>query len=316
MRVGLVGLGDIGMSAHLPALERHSEIELTCVADTSPLRRAAAAKLGHIAVDGLEAVLASGVDGLVLATPPWVTPELASRAATAGVFVLAEKPVATSVAAAYMYAELTPEQQARIQVGLTYRHDPAMEMLASWIADGRLGTPLLVRAHVYDEQRRPDDAEHNERMLATLARGMPVVHEGAHVLDWLSYLLRGRPTAISDAWAVRTSTELPAPNLVGATMRYPGGHVALVEFGWLTDTLPRCELSVLGDRGLAVLDGTDFSLTLDGVTVTFPGDRFTRCFDRQLDRFVALYNGVPSTPSLSDGLAALHTAEQIVERVR
>jgi myo-inositol 2-dehydrogenase/D-chiro-inositol 1-dehydrogenase len=258
----------------------------------------------------------------VLATPPWVTPELVVRCAQAGLFVLAEKPVATSIEAAGGYDELDEDQRRRVQIGLTYRHDPALEQLAAWIEDGTVGTPVLVRAHIYDEAFRPANTEHAARITATLAHGSPVVHEGAHVFDWLTHLLGGPPESLDDAWSAATRPGLPAANLTCARLSYPGGHLALVEFGWFTAALPRCELSVLGDRGLAVLDGFTFDLTLttaDGArTVRFPGDRTTRCFDRQVQRFVELYDGTRKAgePSLDDGIAALRTAQHVAGRAR
>lgn len=324
MRVALAGLGDIGVSAHLPALLRHPEIELVQLVDPDPARRAAVARLGIPVAAELDPTMVSrlerAVDGVVVATPPWVTPRLTVDFVRAELFVLAEKPVAASIEAAGVYEQLSGEERGRVQVGLTYRHDPAIGQLATWIADGTLGETVLVRAHVYDEPFRPDDAEHTARITATLEHGSPVVHEGAHVFDWLSHLLNGQPT-VEDAWSLHTRPGLSAPNLTGARLTYPGDHQALVEFGWFTGALPRCELAVLGDRGIAVLDGFTFDLTLTTAesekVIRFPGDRMTRCFDRQLDRFVALYNGTRAAePSLDDGLAALHTAQLIAGRAR
>ncbi|HZX07686.1 Gfo/Idh/MocA family oxidoreductase [Kribbella sp.] len=320
MRVALAGLGDIGLTAHLPALLRHPSVEVVRVVDPSPERRALAARAVP-AGTAVEAELdPDEVDGVVLATPPWITPDLTVRYAEAGLLVLAEKPVATSVEAAGIYAQLDEAQRQRVQVGLTYRHDPAIEQLAAWIKDGTLGDRILVRAHIYDEASRPADAEHTARITATLAHGMPVVHEGAHVFDWLSHLLGGPPDSVDDAWSLGTRPDLPAANLTGARLSYPGGHRALVEFGWFTAALPRCELTFLGDRGLATLDGFTFDLrltTADGErTVRFPGDRMTRCFDLQVQRFVELYDGTRTAgvPSLDDGIAALRTAQLVAGR--
>ncbi|WP_053205132.1 Gfo/Idh/MocA family protein [Jiangella muralis] len=318
--VALVGLGDIGCGAHLPALLRSPDVRLVAVADPVAAHRAAVAPLvgdGVAVGASLDDVLAAGPDGVVFATPPWATPELAITALRAGRFVLAEKPVATSVAAAAVYAALTDAERARLQIGLTYRHDPALARLKAWIDDGVLGGPLLVRAHVYDEPRVAGDAEHLARMLRTLEHGTPVVHEGAHVFDWLAYLLGPGALAVDDAWALRTDPGLPAPNLTGARLRHSGGHQVLVEFGWLTDALPRCELTFLGPRGLATLDGTTFALhlaTADGSeTVEFPGDRMARDFDLQVARFAALVRGESDRPDpdLAAGLAALALAEQV-----
>ncbi|MGZ0147027.1 Gfo/Idh/MocA family protein [Kribbella sp. WER1] len=320
MRVALAGLGDIGLTAHLPALLRHAAVEVARVVDPSPERRSLAARMVP-AGTSVEAELdTDGIDGVVLATPPWVTPGLAVRYAEAGLFVLAEKPVATSVEAARVYEQLDDEQRARVQIGLTYRHDPAIQQLKEWIDDGTLGTPVLVRAHIYDEPYDPANTDHTRLIATTLEHGSPVVHEGAHLFDWLSHLLGGQPESLDDAWSVQTRPGLPAPNVVGARLGYPGGHRALVEFGWFTAALPRCELTFLGDRGLATLDGFTFDLRLSTAAgdreVRFPGDRTTRCFDLQVQRFVELYDGTrkAGVPSLDDGIAALHTAQCVAGR--
>jgi myo-inositol 2-dehydrogenase/D-chiro-inositol 1-dehydrogenase len=311
VEVALVGLGDVGLGAHLPALRRHPDLVVAAVVDPVAER---AVSTG-LEPSSLDRVLGSDIPGVVLATPPWVTPELAVRCLRAGKYVLAEKPVATSVAKAAAYDVLTDDERSRLQIGLTYRHDPAVQQLRRWIAEGRLGGPLLVRAHVYDEVRS-GDPEHEERILGALGHGTPVVHEGAHVFDWVRFLLGSGPDGIDDAWALRTEPDLPAPNLTGARLSYPGGHLALVEYGWMTAALPRCEITVLGSDGLATLDGVSFRLMLTTrartETEEYDGDRVPRCFDLQVARFGDLIRGRgPAEPSLADGLAALTTAERV-----
>ncbi|HEX3816385.1 MAG TPA: Gfo/Idh/MocA family oxidoreductase [Mycobacteriales bacterium] len=319
-RVALVGLGDIGLNAHLPALLRNADVEVFAVADPIAAHRARAAGQlpGVASYENLDGVLADKtIEAVVLATPPWVTTSLAVQALRAGRYVLAEKPIATSVAAAGPIGELPVGDRARLQVGLTYRHDPAMELLRSWIVSGRLGERLFCRAQIYDEQRDPADPAHAERILGDLRHGSPVLHEGSHVFDWLSYLFGGPPVSVDDAWALRTDPAAAVPNLNGARLTYPGGTVAVAEFGWWTDRLPPCEVSILGDRGYAVLDGSTFALTLqtvDGVeTVEFPGRRMVRCFDRQLARFVELIRGQidRAVPGFDEGLASLRVSEQV-----
>ncbi len=230
-QIALVGLGEIGLGAHLPALLRSERLRLVAVADPSPERRRLAAEVleRHGRTDvvihhDLEQVLAEGPDGVVLATPPWITPDLTVRAAQAGLAVLAEKPVAPSIEDAELYAVLHAAERARIQVGLTYRHDPALAELRTLITDGALGSPLLVRAAIYDELA-DGDAGHDRLITETLKHGSPVIHEGAHVFDWLSSLFGG-VGEIEDAWAATTRAGLAAPNLIGGRLYVPGGDGA------------------------------------------------------------------------------------------
>lgn len=308
VRLALVGLGDIGTTAHLPALLRSPAVELVAGVDPVEHRRhAAGVPAAYARIEDVP----GPVDGYVLATPPWVTTGLAAGLLRQGHFVLAEKPIATSVDAAAPLTALPRADTARLQAGLTYRHDPALARLRDWIRRGPLDGPLLIRAHIYDERLDPADPEHAERIRRTLEHGPPVMHEGSHIFDWLAFLLDGATPTVADAWA------LP-PNLIGARLVYDGDATALCEFGWLTDQLPRCEFSFLAQQGYAVLDGFTFRLTLhtnDGVEVFDQGtDRTTRCFDRQLERFVALVRGdsAEAVPGLPEALAALELSERVV----
>lgn len=328
VRLAVVGLGDIAVAAHLPAIARSADVELVAVADVDAERRAAFVSgtnlsdtdLSNIAAyDDVAPILADDdVDAVVLATPPWVTTGLAVRALTVGKYVLAEKPIATGVAAAQPLADLPAELLSRLQVGLTYRHDPALQDLRDRIESGPLAGPKLIRAHIYDERLDPSAPEHEARLRRTLDHGPPVVHEGAHVFDWLSFLLGAEPE-VADAWAVSTDAGFGNPNLIGARLTYPDGSVALVEFGWLTRALPHCELSVLAADAYAVLDGFTFALTLDHAgttrTLTFPGDRAVRCFDRQLAVFVDLVRGRTerAVPGWAEGIASLRTSERVAD---
>lgn len=318
--VALVGLGDIGLHAHLPALLRAPGVRVAAMVDPLPERRELAARgLPGVPVHAdLDDVLADPeITGVVLATPPWVTPELATRALRTGRYVLAEKPLGVSLAAARRLAELPDEQVARLQVGLTYRHHPALAQLRDWLRADQLGSPVLVRAHIYDELRQPSDVDYAARIIGTLRHGPPVMHEGSHVFDWLSFLFDGQRPELADAWQLRTEPGLTTANLNGARLTYPNGTVAVLEFGWWTDRQPRCEVSVLGRSGYAVLDGTDFRLTLHCAegdhVLEYPGPRMPRSFDAQLACFVDLMTGrTPhAMPGLAEGLASLEWSERV-----
>ena len=329
VRVALVGAGDIGRAAHLPALLAHPAIELAAVVEPGADARALLDLPGVPVAADLDAIADDdAIDAWVIATPPWVTPGLARRGLERGRFVLAEKPIATSVKAARAaFDGLPPALAARLQVGFTYRHDPAVERLAELIATDALGGPLQVRVVVYDELDDPADGEHAARMRATLAHGLPVIHEGAHVADWLRVLLGPAQLEVEHAWSLRTLPDLPADNLCGASLRHPRGHRVQLEIGWLLPAAVASEITVRGTGGCASIDIVTFALRVEGRTAVSDlvgtGDRTTRCFGRQLDRFVALCRGEPvagpngrsAIPALADGIAALDLTERLARRM-
>jgi myo-inositol 2-dehydrogenase / D-chiro-inositol 1-dehydrogenase len=319
VRVALIGAGGIALGAHVPALLAHPEIELTVIVEPDPsAQRRAVVELGNRApriVDDLDAILGEGnVDACVIATQPWVTPALVERALRAGFFVLAEKPIAVNSKAAASLAALSDEERARFQIGFTYRHHEAFDRLRELIVDGRFGEPLLVRIAVYNAS----DPENRVRLMEVLRHGSPILHEGAHIADWLHVILGRTDFEIEHGWMLQTLDELPSGNLCGASLRHPAGHRVLLEVGWLLPTVPKSVISVFGPGACAELDVYSFELRVSDSHGTehyaATEDRATRCFARQVDSFVALCRGDGArSPTLDDALASLRLTDQLAE---
>src|SRR5829696_1228571 len=140
LRIGLIGLGEIAVRAHLPALERNPRTTLVAVADVDE-ERLAAAPHGVRATTAVESVLDDpAVDAVVIATPPAATSGLVRAAVEADKWVLAEKPLGLSAAEVAGLRE-TPGAAERVQIGFAYRHHPAVDRLHELIAAGALGRP-------------------------------------------------------------------------------------------------------------------------------------------------------------------------------
>ena len=321
VRVALIGAGKIALNAHLPALLANSEVELVAIVEPDPLARARVTSAlndgATLIVDDLGAVLGEArIDACVIATQPWVTPGLAERALEAGCFVLAEKPIAVDSNAAAGLAALDEEKRARFQIGFTYRHHEAIDRLRQLILDGRFGEPLLVRIAVYDDP----DPEYRSRLMEVLRHGSPILHEGAHIADWLHLILGRVDFEVEHTWTLRTLDDLPNSNLCGASLHHPAGHRVQIEVGWLLPSLPKSVISVFGPGACAEIDIMSFELRVfDGRGVESyraTEDRTTRCFARQLDSFISLCRGDSAgSPTLDDALASLRLTDQLAEHM-
>jgi predicted dehydrogenase len=318
VRIALAGLGDIGLRAHLPAILREPRAELAALVEPDPGRREAATRLvpGVPVYPALDDVL-DAVDAVVLATPAWVTPELARTALTAGRYVLAEKPLAPTVAEQLAFRDV-PGAAERLQIGLTYRHHPAIARLAAIVSSGALGRPLYVQSSLADERADPEgEPEHYARRLRTLEHGPPVVFDGIHRCDQLNLVLGEAPVEVT-GWAQRSRPEYASPNVNGALLGYADGTLVRLEVIWLVPSLPPSQFVVTGPRGRVVVDPPTFELTaeIDGrvETLPAPGDKTETCFALQLDRFLeACVNGDAPSPGLEDALAASTLCQRIAE---
>jgi predicted dehydrogenase len=316
LRIALIGLGDIAVRAHLPALAREQRVAVVAVADLDEERLAATPDGARRTTDVASVLTDPEVDAVVIATPPAATAGLVRAALEAGKWVLAEKPLGLSIADT-ADVRAAPGAMDRLQIGLTYRHHPAVDRLRELIADGTLGRPLLIQAALCDEPANPDqDPRAYARRLRSLERIPPVVSDGVHACDRINYLL-GEPPVDVSGWSLRTDPTYASPNVNGGVLAYEDGTIARLDVVWLTPVLPRSQFVVTGPRGLANLDPPTFRLTVelaDGTTETHepPGDKTEVCFGLQLRRFVdAVLAGTPPVPGLDEAIASLDLAERI-----
>lgn len=319
LRLGLVGLGDIALRAHLPAIAANPRTELAAVAERDPARLRSAAPSGVRTTADAEEIFADPeIDAVVIATPAAATVELVRTALQAGKYVLAEKPIAPTAAAAASLRDV-PGAANRLQIGLTYRHHPAIDRLQTLIAAGELGRPLLIQAAICDERADPEgDPQGYERRLRSLERMAPMVSDGVHACDRLNLLLGDTPAGVS-GWSLRTDAHYASPNVNGGVLTYDDGTVVRLEVIWLTPVLPPSQFIVTGPLGCATLDPPTFGLTIelaDGRVERLdpPGDKTEVCFALQLERFVSsCASGTAPVPGFDEALASLALAERIAE---
>lgn len=138
MRIGLVGCGRWG-SNYLPLLERANVLSGVCDTNPDVLRAYERSRPGSAVFGGVAGLLASGVDALVIATPPETHAQLAVLALGAGAHVLVEKPIATSVEAAEAVVAAAARARRVCAVGhLTLRHEVLSRRSAPLRSIGRI----------------------------------------------------------------------------------------------------------------------------------------------------------------------------------
>jgi myo-inositol 2-dehydrogenase/D-chiro-inositol 1-dehydrogenase len=156
MRLGLIGLGRIG-AFHAATLRDLPVVESLVVTD--PVAAATAAvveKFGAQAADSPQALLASGVDGVVIAAATPAHPELILAALDAGVPVFCEKPVTANPADSAEVLRRAEETGIPVQIGYPRRFDAAFVAARDAVRDGDLGWIHTVRSTTLDPAPPPD----------------------------------------------------------------------------------------------------------------------------------------------------------------
>jgi len=138
-RIAVAGAGYIGQ-AHIDALLASGRCELSAIVDPSPAAVAVAARAGVPLYASIDALLAEQrPDGLVLATPNALHVPQGLQCVAAGLPILLEKPIATSVAEARRLVDAVESSGAKVLIGHHRAHSPIMAKAREVVASGQLG---------------------------------------------------------------------------------------------------------------------------------------------------------------------------------
>jgi len=155
MRIGLIGLGRIG-AFHAETLSALSAVTSLVVTDAVPAAiRSVAERYGVEAAETPAKLLASGVDGVVVAAATDAHPELIVAAVDAGVPVFCEKPVARTMAEGIAVARRIAGTTVPVQIGYPRRFDAGFAEVRRAVAAGELGWVHTVRSTTLDPAPPP-----------------------------------------------------------------------------------------------------------------------------------------------------------------
>ena len=142
----VVGTGSIG-ERHLRCLAATGRVDVSLCEVDDERRRAVAEKYGIVrSYAEFDAALADRHDGAIIATPAPLHVAMATRLVQAGVHVLIEKPLSTTLEGTSQLQHLVDEQRTVAAVAYVYRAHPALQAMRREIRDGRFGKPVQIVA--------------------------------------------------------------------------------------------------------------------------------------------------------------------------
>jgi len=318
VRVGVIGAGIMGAD-HVNTLHRKvSGAVVTMVADVDIERAKAVAQpmVGATATaDALALIADEAVDAVVIASHDSTHADLVLAAIHTGKPVLCEKPLAPTISECLSIVRAEaggPAGEPLVSLGFMRRFDPGYTEMKQALAEGSIGSPLVVHCisrgvssapGASNESSVTGSAIHEFDVLPWLL-GSPIVE-----VSWHS----GRPSGLVDG--------LTDPHLL--LLRTANGVLSTLEvflnarYGYDV----RCE--IVGEQGTLALTEparmvTDLSR---GRTVGYPADwrpRFADAYRLELQAWIDLLEsgntGQPTVlASAHDGLVAAVVAEAVIK---
>jgi predicted dehydrogenase len=149
-RIGVVGLGSIAQTIHLPILSRFSDVEIVAVCDVDRSKAQMVAEKFKVRryYNNFEKMLAieQDLDGIDICTPTLSHKDIAIAALTEKNNLLIEKPLARTVAEAEDIAAAAKKYHQSLMVGMNNRFRPDAMILKSFIEDKALGKLFYAKA--------------------------------------------------------------------------------------------------------------------------------------------------------------------------
>jgi predicted dehydrogenase len=257
LRTALVGCGKVG-HLHAAALQSLPESEFVAVCARSPEKARAFAEKYHVApfTDVSEMIAGKKVAALLVCTPH---PEHAAptiAAARAGVAVLVEKPLASSLADCDAMLAAARDGKTMIGTICQRRFYPPCQRIHQAIRAGRLGKPILGTATIFGWR---DEAYYRSdpwRGSWKLEGGGVLVNQSPHQLDLLIWYL-GEIEEVFGYWGNQNHPYIEVDDTAVAVVRFKNGALGSIVVSNSQNPAINARVSVHGANGASVGVQTD-----------------------------------------------------------
>ncbi|MFJ9903379.1 Gfo/Idh/MocA family oxidoreductase [Streptomyces sp. NPDC101152] len=309
MRIGILGLGRIG-AFHAETLSGLDVVESLVLTDPfADAAKSAAERFGGEVVDSPEALLAAGVDGIVVAAATDAHPGLILAGVEAGVPVFCEKPVAKTMAEGVRMLKAVEGTDVPIQIGYNRRFDAGFVAARAAVQGGELGKLHTVRSTTLDPAPPP---------AAYIAASGGIFRDcSVHDFDIIRWVT-GREVvevyAVGGNRGAEYIKDAGDADTTGAILTLDDGTIAVVSNSRHNARGYDVRMEIHGFTD-SIAVGLEDKLPLRSVEpgVTFPAgtphdffmDRFTEAYRAELTAFTEVVAGArPSPCTVADALEA------------
>jgi myo-inositol 2-dehydrogenase/D-chiro-inositol 1-dehydrogenase len=319
--LGLIGLGRIG-AFHTETLAGLPELDGLVITDErTELVRQVADKYGATPADSVEALLSSGIDGVVVAAATPAHAELTLAAVKRGLPTFCEKPVASTAQESARVAAAIAHSGVPVQIGYQRRFDAAFAAAKVAVDSGSLGLLHTVRSTTMDPAPPPLD----------YIKGSGGIFRdcAVHDFDALRWITGQEAVEVYATGSVQGDplfTEYGDVDTAAITVRFDSGTLGIVSAARYNGRGYDCRLEVHGfndtvvagwDQGVPVLNADPDVEFPTGQPHHFFMDRFTEAFRTELSGFVKVVQGGPiQGATVADAVEVAWIAEAAAESLR
>jgi len=235
VRIGIVGLGRVATTTHIPVLKQLKDVEISACAETNRERIERVREflsLPNIFSDYHEMFASHLVDAVYVCTPPHLHYDATVSALRNGIHVLCEKPMGRSLEEAIQMNSLAKEKNMVLMPGFKYRYSENIRQVASMVKSGLLGNILQMEGTFMTPGPYISWDPKSDWYLEK-EQGGAIYDIGVHLIELINALF---PIPIRKLCANATYgyCEYQTPTNVSCSFCMTDGSVGTMIFGWRT----------------------------------------------------------------------------------
>jgi predicted dehydrogenase len=318
IKVGVMSFAHMHALSYAGALNALPDAELAAVWDDDDGRgREMAEQYGAPFIADQKAFLASGLDAVVICSENVKHREMVEAAARAGLWILCEKPLATTTADAAAMVEACREARVGLGTAFPCRYIAPLVVLQEQVARGELGT--IYAAACTNNGSYPGGWFANP----ALSGGGATMDHTVHVADVLRWITGKEFTKVFCEMGTVVHPDIGTDDLGSVHMEMEGGikvsHIASWNRAKSFPTWGDVTIELIGEDGVARVDG--FRQKIDVYSDEAPKAEWVYwggdCNYRMLEDFVdaVRQRREPSVTGV-DGLRAVEVTEAAYESAR
>jgi xylose dehydrogenase (NAD/NADP) len=196
---GVMGNATIARVCVIPAIQKSCNGRVHALATRSPARAQEVAADNQIdqIYNSYDALLVDpAIDVIYIALPNHLHHPWTIKALKAGKHVLCEKPLACSAKEALEMASVSEDSGRYLMEAFMYRFHPRSRHIKQLVAEGRIGTPSLVRSAFCYRMRETDWASEKNARLKPEMGGGALLDVGCYSVSVARWFLGAEPTQV------------------------------------------------------------------------------------------------------------------------
>lgn len=256
IRFGILSFAHYHANFWAEAINEHADAVLPGIWDDAPERGKDAATRFACDFEPDLGALLDRCDAVGITSETALHAKLVVAAAAAGVHILCEKPIATSLADTHRIEQAVRSSGVHFMQNLPKRFDPINVELVEIVQSGTLGQTTLLRIrHGHHHGLDPD---FTARWYADpmLSGGGTLIDEGVHATDFAHWLLGNPESVVAEMSSSALGLDVEDTGI--ATFVFQNGTLAEITTSW-TFTAAEQSIEVFGTEGTAVLRGVDLA---------------------------------------------------------